>query len=362
MSELPPAAEPTVPVAHPHYPFITRLLIDLYGAGELPEIVRLDLEPEYGCAGRIVRRDGSARLFRGINFDINPASCSDVTRDKGYTKHFLRMLGYRVPRGKVFLLPAYAAAIDRKLGRYGLDDYATVDQIDAYIDAETGYPCFLKPVTGAQGRGVSRCNDVQEVRAVLSQFQDTRERMVLVEQAVPWPDYRVVVLQDAVLAAYRRRPLVLTGDGQTTIRGLLERRRAELIDQGRRSLRLRLDDPRLAAQLQRRGMTFETVLAAEGEWPVFEAANLSLGGECEDVTDELHEHWRRLCVAIVQDSGLRLCGVDLACADLHDPDAPYGILELNAAPGLAHYAASGATAAARVRGLYRRVFRETIFL
>ncbi len=59
---------------------------------------------------------------------------------------------------------------------------------------------------------------------------------------------------------------------------------------------------------------------------------------------------------IANNFNLRLCGVDLACADITDPDSDYSVLEVNASPGLDHYAASGAKQHQIVRDLYTKVF------
>ena len=53
--------------------------------------------------------------------------------------------------------------------------------------------------------------------------------------------------------------------------------------------------------------------------------------------------------------GLTFAGVDLACSDIRSADADYSVIEVNAAPGLDHYAAVGERQARIVRDLYARV-------
>ncbi|MBC8170224.1 MAG: hypothetical protein H7X77_01070, partial [Anaerolineae bacterium] len=89
----------------PHYLYVTRVLLDLYNAGELPNIASLEIEPDYGYVGRIVYQNGSVRLFRGTNLDVNLNGAAEIARDKGYTRYFLHNLGYQVAPGKVFVLP-----------------------------------------------------------------------------------------------------------------------------------------------------------------------------------------------------------------------------------------------------------------
>ncbi|MEN9938935.1 MAG: hypothetical protein RLZZ387_5514 [Chloroflexota bacterium] len=344
-----------------HYPFITRLLIELYQAGELPDVAHIDVEPTYGYAGRLVHRDGTVRFFRGKSFNINRSSSSEIAKDKGYTKYFLQQLGYRTPRGKVFLLPEFVACIDQMLGRHGFSNYATVDQIFSYVTQEIAYPCYIKPNRGAQGRGVNKCYTDKDVAEVVTHYHQEQLTTLIVEEAVPWPDYRVVVLKGQVISCYLRKPLVITGDGRATIRELFAIRQAVFVER-QRNIILHLDDVRIQRRLARHNYTFDTVLADGQTFQVYEASNLSLGGEAEDMHHRIHDHWKELCRRISQDMDLLLCGIDLACADISDPSSDYSILEVNASPGFDNYAASGDEQARIVRNLYRLVYGETIFL
>lgn len=346
-----------VPETKPHYPVIVRELLDLCRAGELPNIRRIDLEPEYGYACRLEYTNGAVRLIRGTMLDINGHGASEIARDKGYTKFFLTRLGYLTPPGKIFLMPDYVTALDRHLGKLGFAGYALADQIERYIAAEIGYPCYLKPHNGSQGRGVTRCSSAEEVAEVLAQFQREHVQALIVEQEIRLPDYRVVVYHNEIVACYLRRPLVLTGNGRDTLRRLLLDQVQEFLSHGR-DTRIQPDDPRIERQAARAGYSLKSVLPAGLRFQVYNAANLSLGGSSEDWTERLHPRWAELCRRVARDMHLVLCGVDLACADPTDPAADYSILELNASPGIDHFATLGPKQAASVRDLYRRMFAE----
>ena len=199
--------------ARTHYPFVTRSLIDLYSHGELPAVRSVMVEPVYGHVGRLEYDDGSVRMYRNMNLGINAQGASEISKDKGYTKHFLQRLGYQTPQGKTFLLPSYVELIDKNLGRQGFTAYERVEQVQQYIASEIGYPCFIKPNDGSQGRGVTRCEDAEDIAAVIAVYQSERIPVLLAEQAIHYPDYRVVVLRDRVVACYRRHPLSIIGDG-----------------------------------------------------------------------------------------------------------------------------------------------------
>jgi D-alanine-D-alanine ligase-like ATP-grasp enzyme len=352
LSPLPVAAAPL------HYPYITRVLIELFESGALPNVASVQIEPVYGYVGRIVYRDGTVRFFRGSSMGMNRLGASEIARDKGYTKFFLEQLGYSTPRGKVFLSARFVEMIDKNLGRFGFTEFAHCDQVLEYVGQTLGYPCYLKPNEGSQGRGIERCGNPEEVLEALERYAADGALKVLVEQAIPYPDYRVVVLGDEVISCYLRKPLSLTGDGVSTIHALLAERQRQFLDDGRDTV-INLEDSRLDRALSREGWTRETVLPPGRAWQAFAVSNLSVGGDSEDFTDRIHPRWRELCIEISAAMGLRFSGVDIACEDICRADAGYSVLEINAAPGLDNYAASGPRQADLVRDLYRRVFNES---
>lgn len=342
------------PPVQKHYPFSTRTLIDLYSAGELPSIAALTVEPVYGYVGRITYHDGRVRFFRSTNMGVNNHGAVEISKDKGYTRYFLDQLGYITPEGRTFLLPDYVTLIDTNLRRYGFSGYpqAEIDAIDAYIRETVEYPCFVKANEGSQGRGVHKCFTVADVHAALEDFAREKVRVCLVERDVRMPDYRVVVWDGSVRAAYGRQPFTVTGDGVSTVAVLLASAQATFDAQGRSAL-FDPADRRLSAMLARQGYHAGSVPENGVSVQIHAFSNLSTGGAVDDVTDRIHPHWRDLCSRITTEMGLRLCGVDLACADITDPASAYAIIEINASPGLDNYASSGAVALARVRDLYR---------
>jgi D-alanine-D-alanine ligase-like ATP-grasp enzyme len=344
--------------AKPHYPFITKWLIELFQAGALPNVVSIHIEPLYGYVGRMVYKNGNVRFFRGSSLGMNRLGASEVARDKGYTKHFLDHLGYSTPPGQVFLFPRFVELIDQNLGRFGFDGFSASSTILEYIDSTLGYPCYLKPNEGSQGRGVERCDSPAEVLSVLESHVGQGALKVLVERAVPFPDYRVVVLGEEVISCYLRKPLLIEGDGVSDIGALLQLRQQRFEAEGRDTI-INLADSRIDKGLEKNGWHRGTVLRTGQRWQVYQVSNLSVGGDSEDFTDLIHERWRRLCIEVTAAMGLRICGVDLACEDIQREDAAYSILEINAAPGLDNYAATGPVQAARVMELYRKAFNES---
>ena len=344
--------------AKPHYHFVTKLLIGLFNSGELPNVSRVIVEPTYGYVGRIEYHNGLVHMFRGTNLGVNSVGASELSKDKEYTKFFLRQLGYCTPEGEIFLMPDYQERISRSLSRRGFDGaQRSVDQAPAYVESTFGYPCYAKPNFGSQGKGVTRCESPSDLEAAISEFQKQGLNMILLERAVSMPDFRVVVFGDEVISCYQRIPLQVVGNGTSTIESLLQQKQNSYFEQGREEI-VNIQDQRMLARLSRHGLTIQSVLASGQNFQLLDVSNLSTGGESEEFTHKIHETWKRLSIAITKDMGLRLCGVDIACTNLEDPHSDYSILEINAAPGLDNYASSGKEQFDRVRNLYKKIFND----
>ena len=346
--------------AKPHYPFVTKLLIDLYNNGELPNVSSVIIEPTYGYAGRITYPNGQVHIFRSTNLGVNRLGASEISKDKGYTKFFLRQLGYKTPEGEIFLMPDYLYRIERNLLRLGFDaQQRSADQAINYVESTFGYPCYAKPNFGSQGRGIMRCEDPSDLEEAIREFQRKGQKLFLVEQAVNMPDFRIVCFGDEVISCYQRIPLMVTGNGRSTIDELLGEKQRVFFEQGRDEI-IDVHDVRMLAKLRRNGLDITSVLTTGQNFTLLDVSNLSMGGESAEFTHLVHQRWKTLAIDITRDMGLNLCGVDIACTDLKSPSSDYSIFEVNAAPGLDNYAASGTEQFQRVRELYKKVFNELV--
>ncbi len=276
-------------------------------------------------------------------------AAADVAKDKDYSNFFMRSMGYRTIPGEKFFSDRWAEIVKSDLKKDKAIEYAI----------KTGFPLIIKPNSGSQGDCVARVENEEELhRAIDDVFQ--MDRICLVQRLVAGQDYRLVVLDDKIISAYERIPLNVTGDGVSTISELL-RQKQELFIKTGRDTNIKFEDPRIADTLSLQNMTAESVPIAGQNVKLLSNANLSTGGDAVDVTDFVTPEIRDLCVRLTRDMGLRLCGVDLMLKDgiassLADRD--YYILEINAAPGLDHYANIGEKQEKVVEDLYLEVIRS----
>ena len=307
------------------------------------------LEPDWGIAGQITFKNGKRSYFRYNTLDLNPVGAADIAKDKDYANFFMEKLGYPVvPGSKTFFRKEWAERIHApKRG---------IDAARAYAQ-KIGFPVIVKPNSGSQGQDVALVQNVREFdRAARAVFR--HDRIMLVQRVVPGTDYRLVVLDDQVISAYARIPLTIIGDGRATIATLIKRKEYQF-KREKRDTQMPVNDPRIREKLKRSGFTFNSI-PKKGEWvQLLDNANLSTGGESIDVTPQVHPAFKKLAVRLTKDMGLRLCGVDLMVdGDISKKPETFHILEINAAPGLDHYARSGKAQEKIVEDLYMRVLKS----
>jgi D-alanine-D-alanine ligase-like ATP-grasp enzyme len=191
----------------------------------------------------------------------------------------------------------------------------------------------------------------------------TLDRIALVQKVVTGHDYRIVVLDNEVISAYERIPLSVVGDGVSSVAALLQKKQRMFEAAGRDTV-IKVDD-RMRGKLATQGKTMRSVLQKGEHIFLLDNANLSQGGDSVDVTQVLHDSVRDVAVRMTRDMGLRLCGVDImldgdVTAPLKDAKS-WHVIEINAAPGLDHYATSGKAQEKIVEDLYVQVLKRMEF-
>lgn len=195
----------------------------------------------------------------------------------------------------------------------------------------------VKPVGGNHGRGVTAGIGADGVRDAFERAARVGTP-VLVERFVPGSDHRLLVVGGRLVAAARRLPGHVVGDGERTVAELVaianaDPRRGN--DHDRPLTRLELDGEatRLLAE---RGFTTATVPAAGELVPLRSTANLSTGGTSIDVTDAVHPDVRDLAERAARAIGLDVAGIDFVTPDASRSFHEVGgaIIEVNASPGL----------------------------
>ncbi len=326
-----------------HKPILTSIIKKM-----APKIsAKVLIEPEWGIVGQITYKNGKRRYFRYSTIDINTVGASDIAKDKDYANFFMKKMGYPTISGKTFFSNNWAKAIGSKR-----DIHA------AYRYAKTiGFPVIVKPNSGSQGVGVSLVHTRKQFFRSM-RFIFERDRVALVQKPMPGKDYRIVVLDGNIISAYERIPLNVIGDGKSTIRKLLKAKQRKFIASSR-DTKIRIDDFRIEEKLRSQKLNFLSIPDKGIQVFLLDNANLSSGGDSVDVTNKLHNSFRHMAKNLTWDMGLRLCGVDILVeGSIDETIKSYWIIEVNAAPGLDHYARSGKAQERIVEKLYLRVLKN----
>ncbi|WP_207496820.1 cyanophycin synthetase [Aridibaculum aurantiacum] len=239
----------------------------------------------------------------------------ELAGDKSATKKVLDAAEVPVPKGAVV---------------YSLEELK--NEIE-----DIGFPVVVKPRDGNQGKGATTNINSWEEAAVAFEAAQHYSRAVICERFIQGDDYRALVVNYKFVAAARRKPAAVVGDGKHTIAQLVEMvNKDPRRGNGHENVmtKIKLDDATLQL-LEKKGYTTDTVLAKGEECYLKTTANLSTGGTATDVTDQVHPKNVSLFNRIARVIGLDICGIDIMATDLSRPITENGgaVIEVNAAPG-----------------------------
>lgn len=239
----------------------------------------------------------------------------ELACDKEDTKYILEQAEVPVPKGEIVRTEA------------GLEDAVK------YV----GYPLVIKPINGNHGRGITA--NLDNWKDTLEAFHAAKEvsRSVIVERFISGDDYRLLVIDYKLVAAAKRTPAGVTGDGKSTILELIDKVNADpRRGYGHEKVLTQITVNEMTENiLEQAGRSIDTVLP-DGEWMALkDTANLSTGGTSTDVTDIVHPHNVFTAERIARLIGLDICGIDIMTTDISSPLHETGgaILEVNAGPG-----------------------------
>jgi cyanophycin synthetase len=240
----------------------------------------------------------------------------EIASDKELCSRLLSDLGLPVPKQRMVRSPEDAVRAATRIG----------------------YPVVVKPVDGNHGRGVAvnLATDAEVEDAF--EVAEAEGSGVVVESMILGDDHRLLVVGGKLVAAARRMPGHVVGDGTRTVAELVE-----IVNQdprrgaGHENMLTRLELDAVADRLlAERGMTAASVPAAGEVVYLRKTANLSTGGTAIDVTDVIHPDNRLMAERAIQAVGLDLGGVDFLTADITASwrDTGGAICEINAGPGM----------------------------
>ena len=192
----------------------------------------------------------------------------------------------------------------------------------------------IKPARGEQGVGV--CVDLTGADQVTSAYREaaTYCERVIGEQFVTGKDLRIIVINEAVVAAAIRCAATVVGDGVRSIGDLIRKqsRRRSAATQGESRIPIDGETERCVADA---GYVMDQVLPYGEQLQVRKTANLHTGGTLHDVTPQLHPALVDAAIRGARALDMPLVGFDFIVPDVAQSE--YVIIEANERPGLANH-------------------------
>ncbi len=311
--------------------------------------IEFHIEPEYRYAGYFVSLSGKRHFFKNTRIDINGNGSSYITTDKDFCSYFLRREGFKVPNSLIFFSTSYYHEMCRKNPELA---HKLMQIEDALQFAKNhGFPVFVKPNTGSQGLGVYKATTCDQIREAYDAIiNNHRYQQILIQSEVEGKDYRVVVLKDEVICAYKRMPFCVIGNGIDSLKDIFY---ASPIKCNKYEVE---NDTRLNTHLKNQHVDWHDIIEKGRSIELFANANLSTFGQMEDVTDRVAKNIQSLCIDATHCLGLTLAGVDIITDDIANPDCEATILEVNSSPSTSFYQRFEETSFQRTTILYEKIF------
>ncbi len=199
---------------------------------------------------------------------------------------------------------------------------------------ESNQTIVIKPLDGAHGNGVSvNISSLEGAKAAIEKAK-ILSNQVLLQRMVSGDDYRLLCVGGKFVAAMKRTPASVVGDGRSTI--------LELIESENRNPRRGSDNyekPMVKISVERAreyvGADKMNSVPEPGERVRLSApANISLGGTATDVTDHLPSEMVEVAKDVSSKLKAGACGVDFMW---DGASQDFYLIEVNTNPGIGNH-------------------------
>lgn len=255
-------------------------------------------------------------------YPLNDAAATAVVRDKVFTYQTLQAANIKVPAFEyVFLRPEYRAA--RGEGRERSDLNARADRL--------GFPLFVKPLDGSRGALTEIVSNCAELEAHIDRIAE-RFHGALLQPVLEGREWRVFMIDDALMFAYQRARPVLRGDGEHSISELLDVINQHHTDHGVSWVNIRSGF--LQEQLRSKGLQLDTIMRQGDELVYSARANISAGGQITGYTEEIPNYMLNWARDVMKTLRIRVGAIDFFARDTVKGHDGLDLVEVNSNPSL----------------------------
>ncbi len=257
--------------------------------------------------------DGNkTHFFYRSRGDLVSNKAVDIAGDKFETKKLLLQGGVNTPVGQNF------------------NSSHSIGDIINYA-LSLNRPITIKPTLGSLGNGVfTNVTTEADIKYAVNYIRNELEYIdVLVEEYITGDDIRVYIVGGEVVAATKREPASIIGDGKHSIEYLIECRNEERKKNPQLSTRLVKITDELTNYLNNQGLTLQTVPERGSKIFLSGKANVSFGGDSINIS-QVPEHVKEQAIKALE----ALPDIQQGGVDLIYDDQQASVLEINATAGI----------------------------
>lgn len=240
-----------------------------------------------------------------------------IMENKTVTKKVLEEKGVKVPTGEEF-----NSIEEAKAKAYN------------YVDK----PVVIKPKSTNFGIGINIFPEGANLEDIIHAFEIAfkNDNTVLIEEFIKGKEYRFLVINDEVVGILHRVPANVIGDGEKSIKELVEVKNQDPL-RGKGYVtpleKIRLEE-NAKLFLKQQGKNFDYIPKKDEIIYLRENSNISTGGDSIDYTDDISQKFKNIAVNAARAAGAKICGVDMMLEDYSDENTNYAIIELNFNPAI----------------------------
>ena len=242
-----------------------------------------------------------------------------MMENKVVTKHVLSQSGITVPKGR---------------------EYSSVEVAVRDYDYFKGRPVVIKPKTTNFGLGITILKqnyDKSDFSAGVG-IAFEHDKSILIKEFVSGREFRIFVINGAVVGILQRVPANVTGDGSSTISQLIDKKNQDpRRGKGYHTPLERIEKGRAEQMfLKQQDKDFNTVPASGEVVYLRENSNISTGGDSIDYTDDVDDSYKKIAVKAAEAMNVKITGLDMIIEDIRSPATAsnYAIIEMNFNPAI----------------------------
>lgn len=192
----------------------------------------------------------------------------------------------------------------------------------------------VKPLDTNFGLGITICDGRDRdavVAGCLSAFEYSEK--ILIEKFASGEEFRLLVIDGNVESVVTRKNANIIGNGETTIRQLIEEKnKSSLRSVGYKTPleKIAIDDD-LIRVIESQGYTLESIVDLSVKVLLRDTSNVSQGGDSHEVFDVMPEKYKSEAVKAAAALGVKICGIDMIIDFEH---GHYTIIEANYNPAI----------------------------